>query len=76
MLNRLIATALNIQSAKSGSDWTRNELEAYNIKIVMDEVAAFFGNPNLPPPSVSQAILINENYPSWQFTRQGQPTFL
>ena len=52
-----------IRSAKSGSDWTRNELRAFNIQTVTDDVATFFGNPELLPPSVRQAILVNEHYP-------------
>ena len=51
------------RAAKSGPDWTWNELGAYNIRIVTDNVATFFGNPDLPQPSVRQAILINEHYP-------------
>ena len=34
-----------IRSAKSGSDWTRNELIAYNIKIVPQTPEQFFGAP-------------------------------
>ena len=53
-----------VLSAKSGSDWTRNELQAFNIQTVTDNVATFFGNPKLPHPSVRQAILVNEHYPN------------
>jgi hypothetical protein len=55
--------AQTIRSAKSGSEWTRNELRAYNIQVVADNVATFFGNPDLPRLSVRQAILVNEDYP-------------
>ena len=51
-----------VRSAKSGSDWTRNELRAFNIQTVMDNVATFFGNPKLPPPPTRQAILVNKHY--------------
>ena len=33
-----------IRSAKSGSDWTHNELIAYNINVVSQTPAQFFGN--------------------------------
>jgi hypothetical protein len=52
-----------IRSAKSGCVWTRNELRAYNIRVVTEDVATFFGHPQLPQPSVHQAILIHEKYP-------------
>ena len=51
-----------VRSAKSGSDWTRNELRAFNIQTVTDNVATFFGSPELPPPSALQAIIVNEYY--------------
>jgi hypothetical protein len=34
-----------VRSAKSGSDWTRNELLAYNISIVEQGQGLFFGGP-------------------------------
>ena len=34
-----------VRSAKSGSDWTTNELSAYNISIVEQDQHAFFGGP-------------------------------
>ncbi|KIJ42713.1 hypothetical protein M422DRAFT_254159 [Sphaerobolus stellatus SS14] len=40
-----------IRSAKSGSDWTVNELDAYNITIVSQDLAAFFGSDVLPLPA-------------------------
>jgi hypothetical protein len=41
-----------IRNAKSGSDWTINKLDAYNISIVQQDAAAFFGRADLPlPPS-------------------------
>jgi hypothetical protein len=63
MFNKLTIMAHITRSAKSGPDWTWNELRAYNIRIVTDNVATFFGNPDLPRPSVRQAILTNEHYP-------------
>ncbi|KZT20273.1 hypothetical protein NEOLEDRAFT_1165115 [Neolentinus lepideus HHB14362 ss-1] len=37
-----------IRSAKSGSDWTENDLEAYNIQVRLEDAATFFGKDNLP----------------------------
>lgn len=53
-----------IRSAKPGFDWTDNELRAYNIEVVPESVATFFGNSNLPPPTISPAILAHETYPA------------
>jgi hypothetical protein len=44
-----------IHSAKSGNDWTENDLRAYNIQIQFEDAATFFGN--LPPPEVDEEIL-------------------
>lgn len=46
-----------IRSAKSGSDWTENELYAYNIDVVYQDAATFFQIPSLPPPTVHPDIL-------------------
>lgn len=40
-----------IRSAKSGSDWTQNELEAYNIQVVEQSFGEFFNQNELPPAS-------------------------
>ncbi|KIJ42733.1 hypothetical protein M422DRAFT_170821 [Sphaerobolus stellatus SS14] len=40
-----------IRTAKSGSDWTVNELDAYNITIVSQDLATFFGSDVLPLPA-------------------------
>src|ERR1700733_16115501 len=37
-----------IRSAKSGSDWTTNELDAYNITVTSQSPEIFYGRP-LPP---------------------------
>ncbi|KAH9012852.1 hypothetical protein EDB83DRAFT_2444615 [Lactarius deliciosus] len=52
-----------VRSTKSGSDWTRNELRAYNITVAPQDVTTFFGNPSLPQPSVHKVILDNKKYP-------------
>ncbi|CAA7265002.1 unnamed protein product [Cyclocybe aegerita] len=48
-----------IRSAKSGNDWTDNELFAFNISIQDVDIATFFGVPQLPPTTVSPVILNN-----------------
>ena len=40
-----------IRSAKSGSDWTRRELAAYNITVVSQTKPEFFGVNDLPVPA-------------------------
>jgi hypothetical protein len=46
-----------IRSAKSGSDWTQSDLDAYNIHVHVDDTATFFGIPDLPQPQVDPEIL-------------------
>ena len=46
-----------IHSAKSGNDWTEKDLRAYNIQINCEDVATFFGDPDLPLPDVDEEIL-------------------
>ena len=54
--------ANHIRSAKSGSDWTTNELMAYNIVVEYQNAAIFFGTPNLPPPAtVNPSVLTTAN---------------
>ena len=53
-----------IRSAKSGSDWGLNELVGFNISIVDQDAATFFGHPNLPElPHISPVILENVRSP-------------
>ena len=46
-----------IRNAKSGSDWTRNDLVAYNISLVVQNAAAFFGQDPLPVPNTHPQLL-------------------
>jgi hypothetical protein len=46
-----------VRSAKSASDWTRAELDAYNIGVVSQDASAFFGVHSLPHPTVDQELL-------------------
>ncbi|PPQ86429.1 hypothetical protein CVT25_008087 [Psilocybe cyanescens] len=52
-----------IRSAKSGSDWSSNELLAFNIRVVEAGMAAFFNTTELPQPMVSTTILANVDKP-------------
>ncbi|KIL59303.1 hypothetical protein M378DRAFT_169471 [Amanita muscaria Koide BX008] len=45
-----------IRSAKSGNDWTQNELRAYNIHVVDQSFVEFFNQNQLPVPSVPPAL--------------------
>jgi hypothetical protein len=46
-----------IRSAKPGSDWTQCDLDAYNVHVIVQDAAAFFGIPFLPEPQVPAEIL-------------------
>lgn len=46
-----------IRTAKSGTDWTIIDLEAYNIVMKLEDAHTFFGLDELPPPSVDQELL-------------------
>src|SRR6266404_4047022 len=46
-----------IRTPKSGSDWTLNDLLAYNIRVVFQDSATFFGVQNLTLPQVDDSIL-------------------
>jgi len=47
-----------LRTAKSGSDWTRAELDAYNIAIVPQTKAEFFGTNDFPDPTVTEPSLL------------------
>jgi hypothetical protein len=42
-----------IRSAKSGSDWTTNDLLAYNIRVYSHSPLSFYGTPLPPVASLS-----------------------
>ena len=50
-----------IRLPKSGSEWTQNELDAYNIRISFQNAATFFNTPVLPQPAVSEEVLMTES---------------
>jgi len=48
-----------IRSAKSGGDWTKNDLSAYNIRVVLQDAPTFFGVAQLPAPvTTPEEILV------------------
>lgn len=53
-----------IRSAKSGSDWTENELIAFNIEFRRVDTETFFGQAVLPHTTVSPVILKNIDRPT------------
>ncbi|KAF9519453.1 hypothetical protein BS47DRAFT_1288244 [Hydnum rufescens UP504] len=50
-----------IRSAKSGNDWTLNDLDSYHISLNQIDPLMFFGMPDLPQPLVDQELLSNIN---------------
>ena len=46
-----------IRNAKSGNDWTKNDLVAYNISLVSRNAAEFFGQDPLPVPKNHPQLL-------------------
>ncbi|KJA16459.1 hypothetical protein HYPSUDRAFT_219468 [Hypholoma sublateritium FD-334 SS-4] len=65
-----------IRSAKSGSDWTPNELLAFNIQVVPTDATVFFGDPVLPQPSISPIILGNLQMPDGDISDDERDFFL
>ncbi|KAJ7681927.1 hypothetical protein DFH06DRAFT_972029 [Mycena polygramma] len=45
------------RSAKSGKQWTHNEIDAYNIHLSSQDATTFFGMAQLPTPTVDPEIL-------------------
>ncbi|KAK0450584.1 uncharacterized protein EV420DRAFT_1630611 [Desarmillaria tabescens] len=64
-----------IRSAKSGSNWTINELLAYNINVLDEDVATFLGHPNSPAPTVDPIILGNPDTPLGPIMRSARLFF-
>ncbi|KAF8908177.1 hypothetical protein CPB84DRAFT_1725221 [Gymnopilus junonius] len=65
-----------IRSAKSGSDWTINELLAFNIQVVPANTTVFFRNPELPQLSISPMILDNLQMPDGDILDDERDFFL
>lgn len=64
-----------VRSAKSGSNWTRSELLAFNIRVVTVNAAVFFGSVELPPAPVSPAILNNLYIPDGHLAKSDRQFF-
>ncbi|KAI6141567.1 hypothetical protein EDD17DRAFT_1664784, partial [Pisolithus thermaeus] len=52
-----IFMAQMMRTAKSGNDWTVKELNAYNITVVYQDTAAFFGTPHFPVPTINPNVI-------------------
>lgn len=61
-----------IRSAKSGSDWTTNDLDSYNISLVHQEAHDFFGVQVLPDPTVDAELLHNLEANTMQSDRNAE----
>ncbi|KAJ3529930.1 hypothetical protein NM688_g7783 [Phlebia brevispora] len=48
-------------AAKSGNEWTQNNLLLHNVEVVYQDAATFFESPELPSPTVHNEILTAEN---------------
>lgn len=46
-----------LRSAKSASDWTIGDLDAYNISLSREQANVFFGTQHLPQPQIDSEIL-------------------
>jgi len=64
-----------ILCAKSGSDWTDNELTAFNIQVNTIDAATFFNTGQLPAPLVPPVILTNERRPQGLITKPARLFF-
>lgn len=64
-----------ILSAKSGSDWTDNELTAFNIQVDSVDSTTFFNMAQLPDPLVSNTILTNESRPQGAMAKRDRLFF-
>ncbi|KAL0955382.1 hypothetical protein HGRIS_001630 [Hohenbuehelia grisea] len=64
-----------LTSAKSGSDWTANELLAFNISLVSVPPEEFFETASLPDPRVSSSILNNAFLPDGPTTKSDRLFF-
>ncbi|EDR02351.1 uncharacterized protein LACBIDRAFT_309609 [Laccaria bicolor S238N-H82] len=63
------------RSAKRVSQWTNNELLAFNIRVKDAGVEAFFNIPQLPLPTVSTTILDNLDEPPGPLLEMDYPFF-
>lgn len=64
-----------IRSAKSGSDWGLNDLNALHIEVKARDMQTFFQIPQLPAATVSPVLLNNLNMPNTPMTKQERQFF-
>lgn len=62
-----------VRSSKPGSDWTPNDLLAYQIRVEYQDSQTFFGLPDLPKPHVDNEIL---TAPDATATQNDDPYYL
>ena len=62
--------------SESDSDWTVNELFAYNIRVVNEDVATFFGSPDLLQSTLDPIILNNADAPPGPSSKSTRLFFL
>ncbi|KAF9487956.1 hypothetical protein BDN71DRAFT_1403984 [Pleurotus eryngii] len=60
------------RSAKSGSDWTLNDLDSYHISLNQLDPLTFFGVQELPEASVDQELLNNDDATTLQNDEHAQ----
>ena len=58
-------------SAKSGNDWTSDDLAAYNITVEPQDAPTFFGHPRLPEPNVTPKEVLEVAEPDGAATEDG-----
>jgi hypothetical protein len=63
------------QPAKSGNNWTRSELSAFNIEIKGATTFEFFNTRNLPVAHVSETILNNFQQPDGPLSKMDRKFF-
>lgn len=54
------------RTPKCGNDWTPNDLLAYNIRVIYQDSATFFGVPELPQPDVDDEVLTAQDASAMQ----------
>ena len=66
-----ISPKCSAASAKSGNDWTSDDLAAYNITVEPQDATTFFGHPHLPEPNVVPEEVLEVAEPDEAATEDG-----
>jgi hypothetical protein len=64
-----------LRSAKLASEWTQNEIHAFNIEIQTVDVPTFFNITELPAAAVSDVILNNVRPPAGELSKWDRQFF-